>query len=239
MTYLELVKELAAEAGTVSASQITTIESISEDHVEDLARWIAKSNMEIERLREDWRFRQREGEIEIEAGETDFSLPDRIPDEFFHKINFYTHPYRRNHIQIDDRDNRVDFVPYRQWTGDYDRRLENAENGRPHKFTVLPDERIRVYPRPDETHKLLFNYIRRPLTLERKDECEPQMPALFQNVIIYWALQKHVFFDENARRMQTVQFQLDQALMDLRNDQLPKAWWDAPTFRGGYGYGYR
>jgi len=243
VTLLELVKKLARETGTVSPSQITTVESVTDDHVSDLIDWIVDANFEIEKMHEDWRFRMREGSIEVESGVTDYPLAQYLGDDQFKKVVPYLHPWHYSHIHVEGDPNTsripIYFLPYRQWAGYYDERLATTTEGRPKKYTVLPNEQIRVYPIPDKAYKLNFNYIRRPLKMEVKDACEPAMPADLQNVIFYWALRHYAFYDESVQRMQTVQFELDQSLMDLRNDQLPPIHINEPKFRGGYGgYGY-
>lgn len=235
MNFLDLVRKLARETGTVSPSQIQTIEgAITDQNVADLADWIIDANYEIEKLHDDWRFRMREGTVEIEAGTTDYPLGQYLGDEFFKKVVPYRHPWYHSHIQVGEKLEPVHFVPYREWAGDYDQRLTTTRTGKPQAFTVLPNEQIRIYPTPDKSYTLAFNYIRRPLRLELKDACEPAMPAEMRNVIIYWALRHYAFYDEATHRIQTVQIELDQSLMDLRNDQLPGQRWSRPTFRGGY-----
>lgn len=238
-TLLDLVKKLARESGTVSPSQITTIEgTISDDHVADLLDWIIDANFEIEKLSDDWRFRMREGTVEIEADRTDYPLAAYLGDDYFKKVVPYKHPWHRSHIHVGEKRQPIHFVPYRQWMGDYDRRLVTTSKDKPVAFTVLPNEEIRIYPMPDQAYTLNFNYIRRPLRLDAKDVCEPAMPQEHRLVIIYWALRHYAFYDEASQRMQTVQIELEQALMDLRNDQMPPLQVSTPKFRGGYGRGY-
>ena len=240
MNLLELVKELAGETSTVSPSQITTVETITDEHVEDLTRWIVRSNEDIERLHEDWRFRMREGVVELVEETTDYDLKTYLGDDYFKKIVPFKHPWHYSHVHVGSNRSSVQYVPYRQWAGRYDRRLEFTTASKPLYFTVLPTEQIRVYPKPDKAYELKFNYIRRPLVMERLDACEPAMPAEFQRLVILWALRQYAFHDEADKRIQTVTFQIDQHLMDMRNDQLPGIHVDEPTGRGSYGgAGYR
>lgn len=236
MTLLELVKQLARETGTVSPSTITTIEGATDEHVQDLIYWIITANWEIEGLREDFRFRIREGVITMEPGRNDYPMAIFLGDEYFKKVVPYKHPYHQSHIQIDNkRQGKIEYVPHPTFTGWFDQRIENTSPSKPTHFAVLPNEEVRFFPTPDKPYELHFNYTRRRLQMTELDICEPAMPLDLRRVIIYWALRHYAFYDEAESRMRTVYEQLDRALLELYNDQLPQIYVDAPQFRGNYG----
>lgn len=236
MNLLQLVKFLARETGSYSPNDITTIEVVEDEHVQDLVHWVIDSNWEIENLTDLWRFRMREGSIEMEPDRNDYPMAEFLGDQYFKKVVPYTHPWHQSHIQAEDsRQHKIKFIPYRTWAGWYDTKIQTTTPARPTHFTVLPNEQVRFCPTPDKAYTLHFNYIRRALRMTEVDICEPAMPIDLRNVIIYWAIDRYATFDEAELRRRTNKEKLDEALMMLRNDQMPPLHFAAPQMRGNYG----
>jgi len=227
-TLLELVKDLAAMSGAVEPDNITTVVGVTDSVVRDHIRWIRVSNLEIERQRDDWRFRIKEGELELEKGVGRYDISLVFPD--FKKILPYKHPQIAQHILMDGRQQRIFHIPYPRWVAQYGRRIASTTPGQPRAFTVLPDGQIELFPTPSKANIVNFDYLRKPQMMDLKDGCEPAMPDDVDNVILYHALRHYAFFDEASQRITTVQFQLDEAMNALYRDQLPAARAVSPGF---------
>ena len=223
MNLLELVKALAAEASTVSPSEITTVTDYASDpvpneHVADLIRWIRQSDREIQVERDDWLFRLKEGKIDMFPGDGDYDVTNFISD--YWRVSPYSQGHR--YIRVGTDYMPVEYVTYPQWRGDFDRRRLKASQGRPTHFTVAPDNTLKVYPIPSTESELFFDYVRKPCLMTITDECEPVVPQAFRMLIVYRALMKHAMHDESQFQAQRAQVEYNRMMMSMRNDQLPE-----------------
>ena len=221
MNFLELVQTLAAEAGTVSPADITDVADYAsgtgpDEHVADLVRWIRQSDREIQIERDDWRFRLKEGQLELDPGDGDYDVRLRIKD--YYKVLPYSHC--RRIIRVNEDIFPLTFVTYPKWAGNFDVRRLRTRPGRPTHFTVGPDNRLKVYPVPSRTVHLTFDYVRTPCMMTFVNECEPLIPPPFRMIIVYRALMKHAMHDEAQMQAQRAQIEYRRMLMSLRNDQL-------------------
>ncbi len=220
-TLLELVKDLADESGVEESSNITTVVGVTDTKIKDLIRWIRWANRDIERRRDDWFFRIKEGEIELEQGEPRYDVTLEIPD--FHKIVPYKHPKYAASIIVDGDSLSVVYIPYERWAGRFDVMLANTSEGQPRNFTRLPSGELEVFPKPSTNFTLKFNYLRKPQMMSLQDECEPAIPEMYDSVILWFALLRYVRYDEAQVRKADAQAEFDQAYMDLVSDQAPTA----------------
>lgn len=220
MNLLELVQELAAETGTVSPSDITDVSSPGDEHVEDLVRWIRRANQDIENERDDWRFRIKEGQLDTFKGDEAYDVTQTHSD--FQKVLPYRHPWKISYIRVDDAIYPIRYVPYPIWTGDYDRRNERTQQARPIAYTIDNEEKMRLYPIPDKQYRLNFNYVSNPQFMTLTNTCEPRMPARHHRVIVLRALYEYAMSDEAQAQTQRGYRLYKRALMNLRNDQLPR-----------------
>lgn len=220
-TLLELVKDLADMSGLEESANITTVEGVTQQEIKDLIRWVRTSNREIERMHDDWFFRIKEAEIELEQDVARYDITQFYDD--FQKVLPYSHPLYAANVLVGEDLTQVKFVPYPRWAGRFEALLEKTLAGQPRYFTRRPSGEIEVFPKPSKAYRLKFNYLRKPQMMTVSDKCEPAMPDQHTDVILYHALRKYTFFDEAQLRMQTVQLELDQAMLDLVNDQRPEA----------------
>lgn len=227
-TMLELTKRLARATGVINPAEITTIEGQSDETILELVQHLIDANLEIERQRDDWFFRIKEGEIETEEGVGRYDVKLVLSD--YKKIYPYKHPESARYILVDGKEAGIRFVPFARWAGRYDKLIANSTTGQPNAFTELPNGQLEFYPTPSRAYVINFNYVRQPLTLDIKDVCEPAIPSDLHSVVLYHAIRNYAMQDEATQRIQTVQVQLDQAMMDLRNDQLPETRTKDPGF---------
>lgn len=218
MNLLELVQDLAAETGTVSPSEISDVKSPENDHVADLVRWIIRSNHEIELERDDWRWRIKEGELEITAEEDVTEVGYQITD--FHKIIPYRQPWRMGYVTVDREYFPVRYVRWPVWTGDYDVRVARTQPSRPIAWTMDPQEHVRTYPVPNHDITLRFNYSSEAQVMKQVNDCEPRMPERFHRVIVYHAMIWYAMHDEAQFQFQSADRRYRRMRMKLNNDQL-------------------
>lgn len=86
----------------------------------------------------------------------------------------------------------LQFIPWDQ----FNLAMENeAQFGRPYVITETPDGWYDFFPRPDSPYILTFNYQASPQTLVNDDDAVTDMPALYQDAIVWRAVMYYADYD--------------------------------------------
>lgn len=113
----------------------------------------------------------------------------------------------------------VNYVDYQQYKVVYDKGLYTDHTGKPHKFTKLPDGRLRFWPTPDKTYTVRGDYYK-PIQYLTDDNDIPDLPTNFHMVIPYYAIQKYGDYEEDPTVIQIAAQRYDQLLAQMTNQQL-------------------
>lgn len=221
MNYLELVKRLAQEAGTIEPDKITTVAGQT-GHIRDLVTWINQAWYEIQLMHDNWRWMVKKATMTLTADQDTYTKVEiiaQIPD--FDEIVPFTADHEPRYILVDQGGNTHSqcwYYEYENFRGLHDRWVETSSF--PQRYTTSPDESIIVDPAPQDALALEFDYRLQRQNLTQ-DTDVPLLPERFHMAIVYRALWDHAGYDEA-----NVQFQRAERLYRrykrwLLNDQLP------------------
>jgi hypothetical protein len=206
MTFLELCQRLRQEVGAAGAGPA----SVTGQHGEyaRLIGWIQQAWLEIQNLRQDWRFAWAEGVIPMEDGYRDYALPD----DFAHFIP--------ETIFLDDTP--LTLLPYRVF-----RRLyRKSSPDRPRHITVTPGDVLRlasaiqIDASPGEGEVLSFEYYRAPQALTANTDV-PRLPEPYHMLIVYKAMMQYGLYENAPEVIQQGSTQAQPLLTQLHNRELP------------------
>lgn len=113
------------------------------------------------------------------------------------------------------------FVEPYDFEGYFDRNSFATSVGRPVYYTILPNRRIAVFPRPDVEYTVRIPF-RRRVQLLAADADEPAMPEEFHPMIAYKAIMDYMGFQENSRQFQNASRLYSELWEDLNIQQLPR-----------------
>ncbi len=175
MTYLELVRRLAQEVG--AAVPVQTAQNV-DGELARLSTWVNDAWVDIQQLRDDWRWRQAEFEVVMPANTAVLST-ESYPD-FYRPVESELYVGAASGVYTP-----LVFVPFNRWQGFV--RARPSVSGVPAYFTVWPDMTVEVYPRPASDTAVRGLYVKQVQTLVN-DADTPIMPEQFHMAIVYKAM---------------------------------------------------
>jgi hypothetical protein len=113
------------------------------------------------------------------------------------------------------------FVEPHDFEGYFDRDSFATSVGRPVYYTILPNRRIAVFPRPDVPYTVRVPF-RKRVQILAADTDEPNMPQEFHPMIAYKAIMDFMGFQENSRQFQNASRLYAEMWEDLCIQQLPR-----------------
>jgi len=183
MTYLELVRRLATEVG--ASGHIQTVQG-AEGEALRLANWIKEAWLELQLLRDTWRWRVGEFELPVAAGQSvvdtspyqDFYRV--LPDNVFGKYDSAASWLPLTHVTFPDWQSLV--------------RARPAQTGSPTYFTERPDLTVELFPIPDAAYSIRGLYVKKAQELVN-DFDEPLMPPEYHMAIVYKAMMLYAGYE--------------------------------------------
>lgn len=204
MNFLELAVRLREETGTSGTGPITVANQVGE--YKRLVNWVNQAYLDVQNKWMDWRFLWKESTVTMVITTSDYSLAADcvMPNE----DSFY----------IDgNKLDPIDFDTYRRDRGAFD----DMGTGTPQYFTIMPNEKIRVFPTPAATGAVLnYEYQRGGLQMSGNTDL-PVIPARYHDVILWKAVMMWAAFENADVELKVGQFNYDAAMLRLEANQLP------------------
>ncbi len=179
MDFLTICQELRSESGIsgsgpVSVSNQTGIQARLVYAVRDA--WT-----KIQKDPKDWKWMWRDdGQQELLTGVNNY-----VPTTVFTKMHPKSCKIYKTSLGVSDI-SRISLISCEE----FDRKycvLQNPGEDRPSVMTVAPDGHIKVYPKPDDTYTITFDY-QKEYQLLADNADVPEMPAEYHPLIKYEAM---------------------------------------------------
>lgn len=225
-TRLQLVQALGLWSGQKDPAEITATTGTLEEHTANLVAFVDQAWLDIQNSQHKrWLWMRRRTvntvaltptnrllEMADVAEDCHTLLPFIIRDEAG-PIRYITlrDPVDTTRLQ------RCLYVPYTSWRGWYDKG-ERPEQ-MPVRFTLLPDGTAEFDPTPDAAYTIDADYVIVPTELA-DDDNEPEMPAHFHILIVWWAIVHLMGFDEKNNRYEVANRHYRQLINQLNIEQL-------------------
>lgn len=201
MTFLELVQRVWREVGYqgVGPADVTPT-ALQERRVVD---WVQQAHADIQSKWADWKFLWVEGTVTTVDGTEDYAGPANLA------------VWEEDTVRIGDVE--LEFIPFADYRRD---RPVYTTTGRPHSFTILPNNSVRLMPTPNAEYTIDFDYYRKPKVLSGNADT-PLIPVDYHDTIVWLAKVLWAQFDEAAEQGQAAGGLFEAAMKRLQNDQLP------------------
>lgn len=222
-TLLELVKDLASEAGTLPAESITTVSGLT-GYAAKFPRWIKFAYEDIQNAHPNWKWLQAVFLADTVASSN--VLPKTSADATRFGNWTCSQEPSEDRFSIYDPDvgvseeHELQFWPYDAFFRTYLRGAESEETGEPYCFTIAPSGDLLLAPIPDKVYKIRGPYRKSPQYLQADDDV-PEMPARFHGIIRDIAQEYLGVYDESWIQLKVWQLQAHPRWTSLANDQLP------------------
>jgi hypothetical protein len=222
-TFLELVKALARDSGTV-AGGVGSIQTLlgASGRVAKLAGWTADAYLKLQSDRPDWPWMVREFSTALTIGQQRYSANDLSLARFgrwvndrpdFHVFTLYDPAVGK----CDESD--IHQSGYDVWRSAYGRGTHDPD--RPRNWSVDPQSRLCFGPVPDKAYELSGEYRASPQVLA-VDADVPEMPAEYHRAIVWeaWKLMCQADGDDKTIPQPIAEYALLREKMD--RDYLPE-----------------
>lgn len=209
MNYLELTRRLATEVGV--SGHIQTVQG-AEGEALRLANWIKEAWLELQLLRDTWRWRVDEFEVSVPAGQATLdtsAYPEFhrvLPDDVFGK------PANTDTWQA------LSYVTFPDWQSLV--RSRPSQTGTPVYFTERPDLTVELAPVPSTDYKVRGLYVKKAQELTN-DFDVPLLPPEYHMAIVYKAMMLYAGYEAAPEIFQSAAQGFNRVYKTMVNSDTP------------------
>lgn len=226
-TFLELVKDLARQDGSISPLSITSVVDQT-GRPEKMVNYVQKAYNNIQRSRRDWGWLTEEFVATLIPGtpiytHNSFNL-NRWANWVGDKVTGYM-PLSLYDPALGIADeHEIAEVAYDYWRSRYGRGDQNSMYwDRPVEWTVSPKNELIFGPWPDDAYQIRGQYQKGPQQLVANDDV-PEMPERFHDYIVWEAERLLLIHDGAYQESQFPTQEMATLRHELEIDQLPEVW---------------
>ena len=224
-TFLTICNDVARESGTFSnrPALSTTVDQTGRKY--DVVEWVKQAYEDLQRSQRTWRWLITDFSASLAADTREYTAADfALADRFSHWVtrdegknltfSFYLTATGRAGEQI------LPFVDYDVFRTRYNMGPEATQTGQPSCYSIDNQNRIVIYPIPDDAYTLRGQYYKSPQVLAG-NTTEPEMPEQFHRLIQWDALRLLGTFDEAFNQIQLWERKSMTLMSHLISDQAP------------------
>ena len=220
MNYLDLVRRVSAESGTLPDAMMPTTVAGIEGRPALIAGWVRQAWRDIQNRRSHWRWMQAEWQGTLSAGVQKYTPAALGIDRFGEWVHADEDcvPTTTLYRGAPSDEGRLRVLP---WQSFYTRFLRGvAPQDRPGWYAQDGEGRLVVAPVPDDTYTIRGLYRKAPQDLAA-DADTPEMPERFHDLIVYRSLLMLATYDEAGNQVSMWDMRAREIMSDLERDQLP------------------
>jgi hypothetical protein len=229
VTYLELVRRVALESGTLPDSAVPATTAGLTGRPALLASWVQQAWRDIQNRRSHWRWMRAEWQGALVAGTQRYTPAALGIVRFGEWVHVDEHgmPVATLYRGDPSDEGRMRMVP---WHAFYTRFLRGvSQQDRPGWYSEDGEGRLVVAPVPDGAYTMRGLYRKAPQELAADGDV-PEMPARFHDLIVWRALLMLAAYDEAGNQVPMWDMRAREIMSDLERDQLPKVDFPIGTF---------
>lgn len=217
MNYLELCVRARQEAG-VSGSGPTTVTGQT-GKLEKIVNWVQQAWIEIQLMRPNWLFMHAEFSFPTVAATRDYLAADVSITDL--KL-WDTGSFMIYETALGESDqNQLVYLPYSQWRSTYRIGMGDRDDARPQYFTIMPDNSVRMEPRPDKIYTIEGEYKKSSQVLALDADELTGFPDDFHMLVVWQALKTYGHFENAPEVLEEAETNFDNLLYRLEIEQLP------------------
>lgn len=197
MTFLQLAQKLRQEcevAGT-GPSAVTN----QTGQLKRLVDWVADAYEDIQNRHQDWRWLRSTFSVNTVAGDDTYVSSDATDTPLAAAISRFSHWWTRDengysnlqcYLQSSGvgTERWLTYVPWSNFRAIY--KIGTQNNGSPAHFTIDPQDKLVIGPKPDAVYVISGEYQKSAQVLAA-DADVPELPAQFHRLIVLRAMEKY------------------------------------------------
>lgn len=219
LTFLQLAQELREEVGgtgnTASPSAVTN--QVGE--LRRIVNWIAKSDEEIQRKHNEWKFMVGEFSLNTVAGDNSYASTD-----FLTPVT-NLRGFKRDTLKIyllatgTTDECKLHYIPYQHWYDTYN--VGSLANDRPRFWTIGNDLSLKIGPTPNAVYHISGEYQKSVTTMTNNGD-SPLYPAEFHRLAVYLGMMKYGRFTGAIEVYQDGERMAGVMMREMERTQLPE-----------------
>lgn len=223
-TYLELVKRLARESGSMDEDNITTVVGLN-GRARKMAHWVSQAYTNIQNDRRDWGWLVASFTWNLIPGTAVYTpaslnltrFTSWVKDkDWYMPLSIYD-----GSIGLSD-EHEVRQVSHEYWRSRYGRGDQTSDYwNRPTEWAVSPRNELVFGPYPDKAYTIRSQYVKGPQTLAANSDI-PEMPERFHQIIVWEALRLLMLHDGAYQEAAFPTQEMAILRHQLELDQLPE-----------------
>jgi hypothetical protein len=222
-TYLDLVRAVAGESGTVNDRDLPLTLAGAAGRIAKMAGWTARAWVSIQNHRDGWVWMQDEFEGQTAPAQARYTGTDLGAVRFARFPVLGPHSDAFTIYRTSDGpsgEGVLRYVDYPAFLRLYQRGDNRLRDGAPSHFTLDQQGRLFLWPAPDGVYTLRGPY-RKDVQILTADADVPEMPARFHDLIMWRALVMLAVNDESMNQLPFWRSEEIRLLSELEGDQLP------------------
>lgn len=196
MNFLQICQRMRQEAGISGSGPVTVSNQSGE--MKRVVDWCAAAWNDIQLLKENWNWMRGDVQFNTTASKRDYSPADAgIAAEFskWDPVSFRI--YRASVGTSNEFD--INFMPWESFRHIYMTGFQ--VEGTPVCFSISPDQKLMLGPKPDDVYTMTGEYWKKPTELAQ-DSDTPSMPNQYHLLIVWMALEKYGWYESASEVIQ-------------------------------------
>lgn len=215
MTFLELCKAVRREAGISGTGPVSVADQTGE--MARIVDWVKSSWTEIQLLRQNWMWMRVEFSFQTTENDYDYTPEEAGITERFRKWDTES---MRIYLTSEGVANEW-ALPYSSYNEYLRLYLTGTQSpNRPICHAIAPSLKLLLGPKPNGIYTVSGEYWKAAQTLT-EDADEPELPAEFHELIVWWALEHYALFESAGEVLVRAQKKIQFYKSRLENNQLP------------------
>lgn len=186
-TYLELVQDLHSECNVGGTAPTSGNFTSLTGTAAKLKTWVKQADLELKSKWFNWKFLWASGTTSVISGTSDYAAPTGLG------------MYDKGTFQLDG--DPIDVIEYREFKETYFHATNTP--GTPTKVVILPDNRLRLWPEPNASFTLSYEYYKAANASSMSAHGDSSViPSAFHQAIYYLAMLYYAKWD-NAPELES------------------------------------
>ena len=203
MNFLQMCQQARQKSQIPGTGPTTVADQVGKQA--DVVQAVKDAWREIQMMHEkSWEFLKKASVGNTVVGRTEYTMADLSLER----------PADIQHVLVDGEP-----VRFEHWEDLVRRTSHLDDKGAPGYWTVTPDNKVKLFPEPDDTYELLFVYIQRPSELENNTDV-PEIDERFHWAIVWKAVMDITIDESDATLYQKAFEKFDNAFSHLENHYL-------------------
>lgn len=188
MNFLQLCQRMRQECGISGNGPASVNNQIGEN--KRIIDWVASAYEDLQMKHTDWYWMRSSYEFTTTADVAGYSPSDAGITDFAQWDNETIRLYSASETEENAR--FLHFMPYLTYVKSKMTMADQAN--RPSYFTIMPDMKLQLAPKPDAVYTVKGDYFKSPVTLTATLDT-PDLPARFHMAIVYRAMMMYARYE--------------------------------------------